>query len=142
MPDYQSAYRANQSCETAILKLVNDSLWVMENKYVIAMVTIDVSVTFDTVDHDILLNTLHCKFGISDKAIEWVNSYLRERSRKVNIKNSYPSARQLKFSAPKGSVAGLVLYLAYASMLEEVIQNRMVWKTNLQHGTPTGLKRM
>ena len=26
MPDYQSAYRANQSCETAILKLVNDSL--------------------------------------------------------------------------------------------------------------------
>ena len=30
MPDYQSAYRANQSCETVILKLVNDSLWAME----------------------------------------------------------------------------------------------------------------
>ena len=63
MPDYQLVYRANQSCETAILKLVNDLLWAMENKYVTAMVTVDLSVTFDTVDYKILLNTLHCKFG-------------------------------------------------------------------------------
>ena len=80
MPDYQSAYRANQSCETAVLKLVNDTLWAMENKYVTAMVTGDLSVAFNMVDHDILLNTLHCKFGISDNAIEWVNSYTRPRS--------------------------------------------------------------
>ena len=122
MPDYQSAYTTNRSCETARLKLVNDSLWAMENKYVTAMVTIGLSVAFDTVDHDILLNTLHCKFGISDNAIEWVNSNLRPRSCKVNIKNSYPSARQLNSSIPHGSVAGPVLYLAYASTLEEAIQ--------------------
>ena len=97
MPDYQSAYRANQSCERVILKLENGSLWAMENKYVITMVTIDLSVAFNTVDHDILLNTLHCTFGISDNAIKWVNSYLRPRSCKVNIKNSYSSARQLNF---------------------------------------------
>ena len=70
MPDYQSAYRANQSCETVKLKLMNDSLWAMENKYVTAMVTIDLSAAFNTVDHDILLNTLNCKFGISDNVIE------------------------------------------------------------------------
>ena len=89
MPDYQSTYRANQSCETVILKLVNDSLRAMENKYVTTMVTIDLSVAFDMVEHEILLNTLHCKFGISENAIEWVNSYLRPRSCKVNIKSSY-----------------------------------------------------
>ena len=94
----------------------------MENKHVTAMVVIDFSVAFDTVDHDILLNMLHCKFGISDTALEWVNSYLRPRSCKVNIKNSYSSARQLDFPVPQGSVAGPVLYLAYASPLEEVIQ--------------------
>ena len=88
MPDYQSVYRANQSCKTVILKLVDDSLWVMKNKYVTAMITINLSVAFDTVDHDILLNTLHCSFGINDKAIEWVNSYLRPKSCKVNIKTA------------------------------------------------------
>ena len=88
--------------------------------YVTAMVTTDLSAAFNMVDHDILLNTLHCKFGISDNAIELVNSYLRPRFCKVNIKNSYSLAIQLYFSTPQGSVTGLVLYLAYASMLEEV----------------------
>ena len=96
----------------------------MENKYVTAMVTIDLSAAFNMVDHDIHLNTLHCKFGICENAIEWVNSYLRSRSCKVNIKNSYSSVRQLNFSVPQGSVAGPVFYLAYASTLEEVIQKQ------------------
>ena len=107
----------------------------MENKYRTAMVTIDLNVAFDTVDHDILLNTLHCKFGISDNAIKWVNSYLSPRSCKVNIQNSYTSARQLNFSIPQGSEVGPVLYLAYASTLEEIIQKENATKINLQHGT-------
>ena len=88
------------------------------------MVTIDLSAAFNTVDHDILANTLHYKFGISDNATEWVNSCLRPRSCKVNIKNSYSSARQLSCSIPQGSVTGPVLYLAYASTLEEVMQKQ------------------
>ena len=99
----------------------------MENKYVTAMITIDLSVAFNMVDHDILLNTLHCKFGISDNAIEWVKSYLRPRSCKVNIKNSYNKKATI-FSVPQGSVAGSVLYLAYASTVEEVIQKENATK--------------
>ena len=32
MPDYQSAYRKFYSCETVLVKLVNDILWAMEHK--------------------------------------------------------------------------------------------------------------
>ena len=32
IPDYQSAYRANYSCETALAKIVNDILWAMEHQ--------------------------------------------------------------------------------------------------------------
>ena len=106
----------------AIVKLVNDLLWAMENKYITAMTTINLSMVFDTVDHDILLNTLHNKFGISENAFKWVNSYLRPRSCKVNINNSYSTERQLNISVSQGSVAGPVLYLACASTLEKVIQ--------------------
>ena len=31
MPDYQSAYRKFYSCETVLVKLVNDILWAMEH---------------------------------------------------------------------------------------------------------------
>ena len=52
MPDYQSAYRNNYSCETALLKIVNDLLWNMENRMVTPLITIDLSVTSETTDHN------------------------------------------------------------------------------------------
>ena len=32
LPSYQSAYRRNYSCETALIKITNDCLWDMENQ--------------------------------------------------------------------------------------------------------------
>ena len=51
LPGYQLAYRRNYSCETALIKITNDCLWDMENQMVTAMVAIDLSAAFDTVDH-------------------------------------------------------------------------------------------
>ena len=36
--DYQSVYRANYSCETALAKIVNDILWAMEHQKVTSLV--------------------------------------------------------------------------------------------------------
>ena len=58
IPDYQSAYGANYSCETALTKIVNDILWAMEHQKVTSLVAIDLSVAFDMVDHNILLRLL------------------------------------------------------------------------------------
>ena len=69
-PPYQSAYRANYSCETALLKIVNDILWHMENKKVTILVAMDLSVAFDTVDHDVLLNVLEKEFGTPIKLVQ------------------------------------------------------------------------
>ena len=52
------------SCETSLVKLVNDILWNMENQLVTAIVILDLSAAFDTVDHDILLEVLGKCFGI------------------------------------------------------------------------------
>ena len=40
-PGYQSAYRRNYSCETALIKIINDFLWAMENQMVTALVAVD-----------------------------------------------------------------------------------------------------
>ena len=52
---YQSANREHRSCETVLLKLTNDLLWSMEKKNVTALIALDLSVAFDTVDHSVLL---------------------------------------------------------------------------------------
>ena len=56
MPDYQSAYHLGYSCETALLRLTNSVLQNTEHKMITPLVAIDLSATFDTVDHDIVLN--------------------------------------------------------------------------------------
>ena len=92
----------------------------MERKNVTAMVVMDLSAAFDTVDHDILLSVLENKIGIKDVALRWFESYLRPRSCKVSINPAYSAEKQLPFSVPQGSCAGPSLFLAYASTLQEV----------------------
>ena len=57
LPNYQSAYRKFHSCKTSLIKLVNDLLWAMEKQEVTAMTVLDLSVAFDTVDHDLQSST-------------------------------------------------------------------------------------
>ena len=65
LPNYESAYRANHGCETAILELFDDILWCFERKYVCVLCTMDLSAAFDTMDHDLLLTVL--KIGLASK---------------------------------------------------------------------------
>jgi hypothetical protein len=123
LPDTQSAYREGYSCETALVRLVNDVLMNMEMQRVTALVAIDLSAAFDTVDHDILLNVLKTKFGIEAIALNWFDSYLRPRNCVVNIGEKYSDPKQLAFSVPQGSIGGPYLYLGYASTLPEEIGN-------------------
>ena len=84
-PDYQSTYRANYSCEMVLLGISNDILWAQERQSIVSLVAIDLSVAFDTVNHDILLDILNNKFGVEDKALKWFDSYLRPCSYHVVI---------------------------------------------------------
>ena len=76
MPDYQSAYQANYSCEMALLKIMDDILCSMEKQEVVPLITINLSAAFDTVDHELLLAVLRKKFGIDQVTLKWFGSYL------------------------------------------------------------------
>ena len=55
LPAYQSAYRKNHSCETSLVKLVDNLLCAMEEQLVTIVVILDLSAAFNTIDHDLLL---------------------------------------------------------------------------------------
>ena len=101
IPDYQSAYRKNYSCETSIIKVVNDVLWNFENQEVCAMCMIDLSTAFDTVDHQILLQILQLRLGVLGSALAWFESYLRPRCCKVKVGTKFSANRSLDCSVHK-----------------------------------------
>ena len=54
-PIHQYAYKQFHSCDIALIKIVNDALWVMEYKNITKFIMMDLSAAFDTVDHTVLL---------------------------------------------------------------------------------------
>ena len=75
-PRLQSAYRPHHSTETAILKVLSDILLAIDAGNLSALVLLDLSAAFDTVDHSILLRRLEHQLG--SVALEWfkTRSYL------------------------------------------------------------------
>ena len=120
LPDYQSAYREHYSCETALAKLVNDLLWSMEEGCVTSFLAIDLFAAFDTVSHDILLDLLEVRYHVTGKTLAWFEPYLHPRNFKVNVNDTYSQPISLEYSVPQGSCLGPVVYLLYASSMEEV----------------------
>ena len=76
MPDYQLAYRTNYSCEAALGTLTSDILNAMEYQRATALVVLNLSMAFDTMDHGIHLEVFNHRFGIDGSALDWYNSYL------------------------------------------------------------------
>ena len=126
LPEYQSAYWENHSCETALIKLVNNALWSMERKKVTALIAIDLSAAFNMVDHEILISVLQTKFGVKGKALNWYKSYLNDRTCNINVGKEYSTPRELLFSVPQGSCGGPFLYLAYSSTIIEVMPDNTI----------------
>ena len=125
VPEYQSAYRKNHSCKTSLVKLVNDILWNMDRQLVTSIVILDLSAAFDTVDHDLLLDVLEARFGITGTARKWYESYLKPRKFRVAIGKEKSQPRQLDYSVPQGSIQGAFLFIAYASTLEEIVDTKL-----------------
>ena len=106
----QSAYKSGHSTETALLKVQNDILMAMDNQKVTALLLLDLSAAFDTVNHTILLNRLQKCVGITGGALRWFQSYLENRKQSVRINNVNSEPVDLKYGVPQGSVLGPVLF--------------------------------
>lgn len=77
---YQSGFRKNHSTETALLKVVNQVRTnqvrtnLDKNKLTV-LVLHDLSASFDTLDHQILLNRVGEWFGPSAVVLKWFHLY-------------------------------------------------------------------
>ena len=64
----KSAYRAGHSTEPVFLRVVNDILSALDND-ISVLLLLDLSVAFDTIDHQIFLARLYSLFGIQSTAL-------------------------------------------------------------------------
>ena len=112
-PNYnrlQSAYRRGHSTETALLKLLNDVYSAADNGFRTALIQLDLSAAFDTIDINTMLRRLRYAFGISGPALNWIASYTNGRTQSVYVgqQRSSPVGHQTRAWCLTGICVGTV----------------------------------
>ena len=122
----QSEYRPKHSTETALLKILNDLLLVVDSKHCVTLLLLDMSAAFDTVNHNILLHRLENSFGITGSVNTWLRSYFTERYQCVNIGGCSSTPIKMDTGMPQGSILGPKGYPSYVSPLFEIVRKHSV----------------
>ena len=135
MEPLQPAYKSYHSTETALLKVKGDILKAMDNQEVTCLVLLDLSATFDTVGHKILLNQLENHFGIKGMALQWIELYFTNWSQRVvigdmNTTGTKSESISLKFGVPQGSVLGPILFTLYMCPLGQICASQVQYHLN------------
>ena len=118
----QSAYKLCHSTETALLSIKNDTHLALARGEATAVVLLDQSAAFDTIDHGTLLDCLSSWFGVGSIVLDWFKSYLIVCN-VLRLALSCLMRRRFYFGVPQGSVLGPILFSLYTTPLNKVIQN-------------------
>ena len=118
--ELQSAYKKHHSSESALLKVKNVILLNVDAQKVTLLVLLDLSAAFDTVRHDILLDRLRPRLGVTNQALNWFTSYLSDRTQRFVVNGGLSDTFSLAQGVPQGSCLGPLLFTVYTSVNQRV----------------------
>jgi hypothetical protein len=126
LPVRQSAYRRHHSTETAVVSVLNDIIRAIDNGEVAALVLLDLSAAFDTVDHAILLDVLQHRFAVDAVPLLWLTSYLTDRTQIYTVDGIQSAPIHLNCSVPQGSVLGPLEFISYTEDIVELLERHRI----------------
>jgi len=118
---FQSAYHKYHSTETALLKILDDVYRNAGQLQSTLLIGLDLSAAFDTIDKSTLIARLRKSFGIEGLSLDWISSYLADRSQHVRVGSSRSPPTVCVHGVPQGSVLGPILFSLYIAPVANII---------------------
>ena len=97
------------------MKVNADKIDAADNQHVKLLGLLDKSAAFDTVDHSILLRRLEVSYSITRQVLQWLTSFLTDRTKVVTCAGAQSTLQSLLYDVPQGSILGPLLFVLYSA---------------------------
>ena len=118
LPGNQHGFRPKRSTMTAWQEVQLDWATKGEGGMVTGVLLWDLSAAFDTLDCKGACDKLKL-FGLKERSVQWIRSFLTGRSQRVKIGEAVSSSRSVPTGVPQGGVLSPLVFVLFVADLEE-----------------------
>ena len=102
--EYLSGFRKGYGYHHVLMRTIENWKNALDNRKVIAALSMDLSKAFDCLQYDLIIAKLHA-YGFEMQALKLIYSYLSNRFQSVRVKDTYSLANKVK--------SGIIIYLSF-----------------------------
>uniref|UniRef100_A0A803TE10 Reverse transcriptase domain-containing protein n=1 Tax=Anolis carolinensis TaxID=28377 RepID=A0A803TE10_ANOCA len=119
---FQSGFRPGHGTETVLVAITDELRRQSDSGGSALLVLLDLTAAFDTVDYDLMIHRLAMS-GIRGQALNWFNSFLRNRSQCVEYMDQVSDRSPLLCGVPQGAILSPLLFNIYVRPLASLVRS-------------------